>query len=184
MVSESTPARLLDSHRPTDDVEHADLDRVRRWLDTTTDPWDRAAPLHLTASAFVVHPATGRVLLRWHPRQRAWLHVGGHGDPGEGDPVAIALREAREETALTDVRPGSSALLHVAIVPVATSGSTVVEHADLRFLFVTDRPDDVRAERPDAPLRWVNLPEARELTTEDNVRRSLRRVEAAVRGAG
>ena len=34
-----------------------------------------------------------------------WLQVGGHGDPGETDPLAIALREAREETGLTDLVP-------------------------------------------------------------------------------
>lgn len=182
----ATPvSRLLDAHRPADDVERADVDRIRRWLSDAADaadPWDRTAPLHLTASAFVVHPSTGRVLLRRHPRQRAWLHVGGHGDPGETDPVAVALREAREETGLTDLRPHSPALLHALVVPVATSGTTVVEHADLRYLLVTEHPDEVRPERPDAPLRWATLSEARELTTEDNVRRSLRRVEAVLRG--
>jgi 8-oxo-dGTP pyrophosphatase MutT (NUDIX family) len=34
-----------------------------------------------------------------------WLQVGGHGDPGEGDPLAIALREAAEETGLSDLVP-------------------------------------------------------------------------------
>ncbi len=175
--------RLLDRHRPADGTERADVARVRVLLDEAVDPWDRTRPLHLTASAFVVHPETGRVLLRRHPRQNTWLHVGGHGDAGETDPVAVALREAREETALTDLRPHTSDLLHVAVVPVAIpSAEVTVEHADLRFVFVTDRPDDVRPERPDAPLRWASPREARELTAEDNVRRSLRHVEAALRG--
>ena len=45
--------------------------------------------MHVTGSALIVAPASGRVLLRWHPRQQAWLQVGGHGDPGELDPLGI-----------------------------------------------------------------------------------------------
>ena len=66
-------------------------------------PWDRSTPLHVTGSALIVHPASGRVLLRWHARQHVWLQVGGHGDPGEDDPFAVALREAGEETGLSDL---------------------------------------------------------------------------------
>src|ERR1700742_1197188 len=96
---------LLDRFQPRDEGEAADVTRVRELVEATDDPWTRANPLHITASALIVHPATGRVLLRWHQRQQAWLQVGGHGDPGETDPLSIALREAREESALTDLRP-------------------------------------------------------------------------------
>src|ERR1700761_125453 len=96
--------RLLSEYRPTGATEEADLRRSARLAESAADPWSRALPLHVTASAVVVHPPTERVLLRWHPRLGQWLQVGGHGDPGEGDPVAIALREGREETGLADLR--------------------------------------------------------------------------------
>ena len=104
----------------------------------TADPWLRSNPLHVTASAVIVHPDSGRVLLRWHQRQQAWLQVGGHGDPGESDPLAIALREAREESGLTDLEPWPDAeLWQVAIVSVpANSEEPAHEHADVRFIFV------------------------------------------------
>jgi hypothetical protein len=38
-------------------------------------------------------------------------------------------------------------------------------------------PDAVVPEAPDAPLRWLTLAEARELTTEPNLRETLNRVE-------
>ena len=46
-----------------------------------------------------------RLLLRWHERFNRYQQVGGHGDAGEDDPLGVALREAREETGLTDLRP-------------------------------------------------------------------------------
>lgn len=143
--------------------------------------WDRGSPLHLTASALVVHPPSGRVLLRWHRRQQAWMQVGGHGDPGEDDPLAVALREGLEETGLLDLRPWpdvEAPLLHAVVVPVAGDDREPAhQHGDLRYLLATDRPDAVEAEEG-APLRWLTVAEALALTAEDNVRESLRRAGA------
>ena len=96
---------MLARYRPQDETEAADVARVRALVEAADDPWLRSLPLHVTASALIVDHGSGRVLLRWHERQQAWLHVGGHGDPGESDPLAIALREAAEETGLTDLVP-------------------------------------------------------------------------------
>ncbi len=96
---------VLGRYRPEDAAEAADVARVRALAETAADPWLRSIPLHVTASALVVHPDSGRVLLRWHQRQQAWLQVGGHADPGESDPLAVALREAGEETGLADLTP-------------------------------------------------------------------------------
>jgi 8-oxo-dGTP pyrophosphatase MutT (NUDIX family) len=170
-------AELLARHRPRNPGEAADLERSRELAATAADPWLRTTPLHFTASALVVHPASGRVLLRWHQRQQAWLQVGGHGDPGETDPVAIALREGSEETGLADLVPWpDAALLQVAVVDVPARGDEPDhQHADLRFLLATGDPEAARPENPEAPLRWLTVPEAGAATTEGNVRDLLAR---------
>jgi 8-oxo-dGTP pyrophosphatase MutT (NUDIX family) len=149
-------------------------------------PWDRTTPLHVTSSALVVHPASGRVLLRWHERQQAWLQIGGHGDPGEDDPLEVALREGREETGLTDLQPWpDDALRHVVVVPVpATERDRAHEHADLRFFLSTGQPDAARPERPGADLRWLSVPAALELAAEANVRETIRRAAGLFPAAG
>ena len=86
---------LLGSYRPDGETEASDVARVRALVRDADNPWLRSIPLHVTASALVVCPDNGRMLLRWHQRQQAWLQVGGHADPGESDPLAIALRERR-----------------------------------------------------------------------------------------
>ena len=172
-------AVLLDQYQPEGEAETADLRRARALADTVGDPWRRELPLHVTASALIVHPETGRVLLRWHQRQQAWLQVGGHGDPGESDPLAIARREAAEETGLADLIPWPDAQLrHLVIVDVpAGRGESAHEHADLRYFMATGSPEAARAENEDAPLRWLSLAEAREATSEVNLRESLARLE-------
>jgi 8-oxo-dGTP pyrophosphatase MutT (NUDIX family) len=163
---------LLSSYRPRGEAELRATDEVRALVTSVADPWLRSLPLHLTASALVVHPDSGKVLLRWHERQQAWLQVGGHGDPGESDPLAIALREAGEETGLTDLAPWPDRQLrHLAIVGVPAAGDEPAhEHADLRFFLATRAPGAARAEKPDAPLRWLSPRDACSPTGDRRIR--------------
>jgi 8-oxo-dGTP pyrophosphatase MutT (NUDIX family) len=172
-------AILLDRYHPEGEAETADLRRVRGLAEAADDPWRRDLPLHVTASALIVHPGTARVLLRWHQRQQAWLQVGGHGDPGESDLLAIAKREASEETGLADLEPWPDAgIRHVVIVDVPPGkGEPAHQHADIRYFMATRTPDQARAEHDDAPLRWLSLTEAREATSEPNLRETLARLE-------
>lgn len=169
----------LDRYRPQGGTEAADVERARSLAETSADPWLRSVPLHLTASALICHPASGTILLRWHQRQQAWLQVGGHADPGENDALAIALREAREETGLTDLVPWPDAQIrHVVIVGVPAGGREPAhQHADLRFVLATQTPHAARAETPDAPLRWLSPREAHQVTSEANLRETLSRVQ-------
>jgi 8-oxo-dGTP pyrophosphatase MutT (NUDIX family) len=170
---------LLLQYQPDGEAEAADVARMRTLAERTPDPYPRSLPMHVTGSALIVHPDSRRVLLRWHPRQQAWLQVGGHGDPGERDPLGIARREAAEETGLADLVPWPDAQLrHVVIVSVPAAGEDPAhEHADVRFFLATGTPDAVVPEQPDAPLRWLTVPEALELTTETNLRETLKRAE-------
>jgi 8-oxo-dGTP pyrophosphatase MutT (NUDIX family) len=169
---------LLDAYESEGSDEAVALDRIRSLVAHQPDPYLRSTPLHVTASALIVHPPTRRVLMRWHARQQAWLHVGGHGDPGEGDPLAIAMREGEEETGLTDLVPWPSpALRHVDVVQVAASAAEPEhEHADLRFVLATDEPDAARPENPSAALRWMSSDEAYQLTDRLGFRELLSRV--------
>jgi 8-oxo-dGTP pyrophosphatase MutT (NUDIX family) len=172
----------LATYVPRSVEERLDVDRVRSALGPHA--FDRARPLHVTGSALIVHPSTRRVLLRWHARQQAWLQVGGHGDPGEDDPFAIARREAAEETGLQDlVAWPTEDVLHVVVVPVpAGKGEPAHEHADVRYVLVTSSPDSAQPESDDAPMQWLSVEDALALTEEENLRESLRRVDELLGG--
>ena len=176
---------LLTGYQAVGQTEAADVERMRRLATAAPNPWSRLQlPLHFTASALVVHPASGRVLLRWHVRHERWLQVGGHGDPGETDPLRIALREAREETGLSDLVPWPDATLrHAVVCSVPASASEPEhEHADLRYLFATEHPDAIAAENAQSPLRWLTIGEARDLVGANNLRETLDRAECLLQG--
>jgi 8-oxo-dGTP pyrophosphatase MutT (NUDIX family) len=171
---------VLDRYHPLSDQEIADLERMRQ-IAAREDAWARSTSLHATGSAIIIHPASRRVLLRWHDRMQAWLQVGGHGDPGETDPFAIALREAQEETGLRDLvawpdvsRP---TLVQVTIVPVpAGKGEPAHEHGDLRYVLATSTPDLATPESDTARLAWLDIDTAIAEIAEDNLRICLVRV--------
>ena len=170
---------LLDRYRADGDAETADIRRVQALVESAADPYRRDLPLHVTASALIVHPPTARVLLRWHQRQQAWLQVGGHGDPGESEPLVIVGREAEEETGLPDLVPWPDAeIRHVVIVNVPPGkGEPAHEHADVRYFMATHTPDAIRPESAHAPLRWLTLPAARDATSQPNLRETLARLQ-------
>jgi 8-oxo-dGTP pyrophosphatase MutT (NUDIX family) len=176
-VAATTLIELITAYQPATPAEAGDVAIVNE-LARSGEPWHRDQPVHVTCSALIVHPSTERVLLRWHERQQSWLQVGGHADPGEDDPIAIAIREGVEETGLTDLVPWPGAsLLHVAVVAVpGNDREPAHRHADLRFSLATARPDAAVPESARAPLRWLSVPEARRLTAEENVRETLTRV--------
>jgi 8-oxo-dGTP pyrophosphatase MutT (NUDIX family) len=170
---------ILARYQAVGATEVADVERMRE-VAALADPWSRSRlPLHFTASALVVHPDTRRVLLRWHAKLGRWLGVGGHADPGESDPLAVVLREAREETGLSDLRPWpDGALLHAVVCRVpASAAEPEHQHADLRYVLATERPDAVTPEDERSPLRWVTFPEARTVLGADNLVGTLDRAE-------
>lgn len=127
--------------------------RVLSLCDAAGNPLDREnLPDHLTASAVVVAPGRGALLLH-HRKLGRWFQPGGHVD-GDGNLLAAALREAQEETGLEHLRPVVPAVdLDVHDVPYP-DGSFHVHH-DLRFLLLAaaDAEEDHNDESTGAT--WV-----------------------------
>ena len=68
-----------------------------------------SGPEHLTGSAFVFTPDLTQVLLCFHRKGQFWVQLGGHVEPADASLAHAALREAHEESGLTDLallRPG------------------------------------------------------------------------------
>ena len=132
-------------------------------------------PAHVTASAIVLDPPSGTVLLHLHRRLDRWLQPGGHIDPAER-PEDAAVRETIEETGVPVAHPEAGPLvLHLDEHP----GPDGHVHLDLRYLLLADRTAPRVAEGettgtgPGPTLRWVTPAEAQG-TIDRSLARALR----------
>ncbi len=128
-------------------------ERVLALCTGPADPLDRASlPDHLTASAVVVAPGRGALLLH-HRKLGRWFQPGGHVD-GDGNLLAAACREAAEETGIAGLRPVVPAVdLDVHDVPYP-DGSFHVHH-DLRFLLLAPADAEVAINEESTGARWA-----------------------------
>jgi len=127
---------MLASHAPADDQEARDLDRMQQFLRCTRYPFSREQrDAHFTASAVVLAPDDSGVALLHHRKLDRLLQPGGHfEDADAGDPLAAAMREAREELGVAAV-PVTLGLLDVDAHMIPARGDVAAHHhLDLRFL--------------------------------------------------
>ncbi|MEH0446259.1 MULTISPECIES: NUDIX hydrolase [unclassified Streptomyces] len=83
--------------------------------------WKACADGHITASALVIDPEHGRVLLTLHKKLRMWLQTGGHCEPGDATLAGAALREGTEESGMPGLSllPGGPVRLDRHLTPCA-----------------------------------------------------------------
>ena len=72
---------------------------------------------HMTASRFIVNEARNKTLMVHHNIYNSWSWTGGHAD-GDSDLLAVALREAREETGIVNVTPLSREIMSLDVLTV------------------------------------------------------------------
>ena len=162
----------LEHYRPWNEQEARDRAEILRRLRSGEELYSRDnASAHLTASAWVVSPDRRQVLMAYHNIYKSWSWLGGHAD-GQRDLLAVSLREVREESGLTDLRPVSPAIYSVEILTVdghEKRGVYVSSHLHLNvtYLLEADPADPIRI-KPDenSSVDWFGLAEAVAASTE------------------
>jgi 8-oxo-dGTP pyrophosphatase MutT (NUDIX family) len=184
LAPSSSLQELLARHVPTDAKEREDLARMRAFATELAHPFSRKQErAHFTASAVVVDPAGGRVVMILHGKLKRWLQPGGHVEEGDaGSMEASALREVREET-------GCQARLHErAPRPLDVDVHTIPArkdepehlHLDVRYLVVAEDPEALAHDPAESTgAQWLTWEEALARADEAPLRRLLEKARAA-----
>ena len=164
--------RQIEAYAPFDEQEARDREMMLMAIDKMENTLTRENIFtHFTASSWIVNPGRTRVLMAYHNIYKAWAWTGGHAD-GEDDLLAVALREAREETGIeriAPVIPGIYSLETIPVFPHFKRGSFVCGHLHMNatFLLCADDGQAIHA-KPDenSGVKWMPLEEVEDIREE------------------
>lgn len=154
----------LERYEPYNEQEARDRALLLRALREEADVFTRENDrMHMTASAWVTNEAHDGVLMAYHNIYDSWAWLGGHAD-GEEDLLAVALREASEESGIRAVPVSrdifSLEILHVA--PHVKRGKFVCAHLHLNATYLLEADDQAPIRcKPDenSAVRWLDTAE-------------------------
>ncbi|MER6204405.1 NUDIX hydrolase [Streptomyces sp. NPDC001642] len=155
---------VLKSYEDQEELRQAYLDHLAAHPDGM---WKSCHSGHVTASALVIDPEHGRVLLTLHKKLRMWLQMGGHCEPEDTSLKEAALREATEESGIPGLTllPDGPVRLDRHAIPAPCH-----VHYDVQYAVVA--PPDAVQEISDESLdlRWFPYDEVASVADESVVR--------------
>lgn len=156
----------LQRYVPFNEQEEKDRNLILSCLREQKDLFTRENRLaHMTASAWVVNEKRDKVLMAYHKIYRSWSWLGGHAD-GETDLLAVAMREVREESGVTFVRPllqEPYSLESLTVDGHRKRGEYVSSHLHLNVTYLLEASEkEVLRSKPDenSSVAWFPLEEA------------------------
>ena len=175
------------AYRPQCEQEERDRAQMLAFLDGNEGWLTRDnAMAHITASAWVVNPERTHVLMAFHNIYQSWSWVGGHAD-GDSDLLAVAVREAEEETGVR-ARPVSEEIFSLESLCVeghVKRGAFVSPHIHMNvtFLLEADGASATRS-KPDenSGVMWVPFEQVNQKCSEPYMRTVYDKLMRRVRG--
>ncbi|KUJ64330.1 NUDIX hydrolase [Streptomyces albus subsp. albus] len=156
---------------PTPEQERLRADYLDHLARFPEGMWKANREGHITASALVVDPDGGRVLLTLHRKLEMWLQMGGHCEPQDARLADAALREATEESGIAGLTllPGGPVRLDRHRTPCAW-------HLDVQYAAVAPAGAVAAISDESLDLRWFGYDEVGQVADE-----SVRRLVAGTR---
>lgn len=162
----------LAAYLPQNEQERRDRELILDFIRQNDDAFLRSNRIaHITASAWVTNPTRDRVLMVYHKIYRSWSWCGGHAD-GDRDLLRVALKECREETGLTEVKPVDGKIYSVESLTVdghEKHGEYVSSHLHLNVTYLLEADDQAPlhvCEDENSGVAWFTPEDALRASTE------------------
>ncbi len=167
---------LLRKHKGFDKNETTMLSETIDFVKMHEDCFKRELAIgHVTGSAWILDESRKNVLMMHHRKLDKWFQPGGHCD-GDNDVLRVALKEAHEETGVTDIEVLSHEIFDVDVHEIPERKGILAHfHYDIRFLFEVDKGIQLIGNAESNDVAWVKLPEVKSHNDSDSIMRMVRK---------
>jgi 8-oxo-dGTP pyrophosphatase MutT (NUDIX family) len=130
--------------------------------------------IHTSSSGYIVNKDRTKVLMIHHNIYKTWCWTGGHAD-GDADLLHVAIKEAKEETGVENIRAITPEILSLDILEVIghfKRGKYVSPHLHLSiaYLLEADEDDELKVkEDENSGVAWIPINEIHKYSNESNM---------------
>lgn len=153
----------LINYVPYNEQEEKDKKFMLNYIDNSANILDRTNIVaHFTASSWIVNKARDKVLMIYHNIYDSWSWTGGHAD-GDDDLLAVAVKEAKEETGVDNILPVDGSIYSIEVITVdghIKRGEYVSSHLHLNitYLLEADESEDLSVkEDENSAVSWFDM---------------------------
>ena len=162
----------LEQYHPFNEQEERDKKVMLQLLKTQPDIFTRENEVaHFTASSWLLNREHTKVLMIYHNIYHSWSWTGGHAD-GEEDLLAVAIKEAQEETGVKEIQTVDDTIFSIETLTVdghEKRGRYVPSHLHLNVTYLLEADEaEVLRIKPDenSGVKWFSLEKALEACSE------------------
>jgi len=134
----------IKNYQPYNEQEEKDKEIILKALQEYDDIFTRDNKnMHMTASSWIVNQDFTKVLMCYHKIYDSYSWTGGHAD-GDQDLKHVAIKEAKEETGLTNVKLLSDKIFSLEVLTVdghIKKGQYVSSHLHLNITYLLQADD-------------------------------------------
>lgn len=168
---------LIKAYKPYNEQEKKDKEKFLYCINTFEDVLTRDNEIaHVTSSSFILNKNKDKVLMIYHNIYNSWAWTGGHAD-GEEDLLAVAIREATEETGVKNIKPITSDIFSLDVLPVLghiKRGEYVSAHLHLNVTYLLQADENellIVKKDENSAVKWIPIDEVVECSNEPHMKK-------------
>lgn len=156
--------KAIDSYIPANMQEMQDKNVILNYIDHFGDNVllrDNQIA-HITSSGFIMNASLDKVLLVHHNIRNVWSWTGGHAD-GDKNLLYVSIKEAKEETGVTDIYPLTSDIASIDILTVFghIKNENYVNahlHLSVAYILIADENSDLHiCPEENSSVEWFSI---------------------------
>ena len=162
----------IKNYVPYNEQEKKDKELILNAISNYNNILDRECSIaHITSSGYIVNKSRTKVLMIYHKLYNSWAWTGGHAD-GDCDLLHVAIKEAKEETGLNDIKVLDENIITLDILPVVPHvkrGKFVSGHLHfcISYSLMADETSETRVKLDEnTGVKWIKIDELEKYSNE------------------